>query len=76
LYHALYIHFLLRFEWEMSPGEPFGQGKYPEMGSMGVGVEGYKPISTSSTLLPDSWRWDKLCLKFPMPQVDDLQLPH
>lgn len=34
-------YFLLRFEWEMSP---FGQGEYPEMGSMGVGIKGYKPV--------------------------------
>lgn len=73
VYHTLYTYFLLRFEWEMSSGNLLDRMKPSKIGLYGKETWG---LQASSTSFNSSWSMEtnKVCLKSPGPQAEELQL--
>lgn len=67
-----FTHFLLKFGWETSSGEPFGQDKTKKDWALWE----RRGLQANSTSFNSSWSMEtnKVCLKSPGPQAEELQL--
>lgn len=66
-------YFLLRFEWEIPL---LVRANTQKWALWGWELRVTSQFHQLNSLLPDPWRGNEVCLKFPKPQEDELQLPH